>query len=102
MNQYRCETCKNIDCWYHPSKSDINQYGCNNSAWVHSRGYGCASHSDFQSERVLDELMEYINEMYPVPPETGDYLYPSRKGRREVYDQLRGKIKELRQQAGEP
>ena len=49
-----------------------------------------------EREQVLDELMKYINEIYPIPPETGDYLYPSRKGRREVCDQLRDKIAELR------
>jgi hypothetical protein len=72
------------------------------------RGYnkgnadGMAYGRKSERDKVLDELMKYINKMYPVPPETGDYLYPSRKGRREVYDQIRGKIKELRQQAGEP
>lgn len=50
------------------------------------------------SEKVLEELEKYIDEMYPVPPKEGDYLYPSRKGRRETYDQIRGVIKELRQQ----
>lgn len=49
-----------------------------------------------EREKVLDELTNYINEMYPVPGPEGDYLYPSRKGRREVYDQLRDLILSLR------
>jgi hypothetical protein len=61
----RCETCNNKECWYHSSKKDINQYGVGNSAWVHSRTYGCASHSSQQSkwenkEKILKRLDKEI------------------------------------------
>lgn len=45
---------------------------------------------------VLNKITKYIDEMYPVSGPEGDYIYPSRKGRREVYDQMRGLIKSLR------
>jgi hypothetical protein len=53
-------------------------------------------------EDVLDEITKYINEMYPLPGPEGDYLYPSRKGRREVYEQMRVLIESLlaQQQGG--
>jgi hypothetical protein len=59
MNQYRCETCKNIDCDCNPITQkgyfipllDIRKF---------TAIKGCASHSDFnpqaERERVLDEL----------------------------------------------
>ena len=60
MNQYRCETCKNrkgvydipfCDCW--DKKIPITKYGMDLISHI-----GCASHSDFQSERdtVLERL----------------------------------------------
>ena len=60
MNQYRCETCKNKGCYHHFSnwKGEIKKYK-KSAHYAHgfTAEYGCASHSDFQSERdkVLDE-----------------------------------------------
>jgi hypothetical protein len=47
MNDYRCETCKDISCKCNP-KQEGSQFSPN---WSFTRKYGCASHSDFQSER---------------------------------------------------
>jgi len=60
MNQYRCETCKNKGCYHHFSnwKGEIKKYK-KSAHYAHgfTAEYGCASHSDFQSERdkVLGE-----------------------------------------------
>jgi hypothetical protein len=61
MNQYRCETCKNIDCvfaekWRTTWHSDMYYF---------INKMGCASHSSFQSERdkVLDEVILRINNL---------------------------------------
>ena len=57
MNQYRCETCNFclslIDC-----VDTCKGEGLTNGEWEAYRKRGCASHSDFQSERdkVLDKL----------------------------------------------
>lgn len=50
-------------------------------------------------EDILKEISDYIDQMYPVPGPEGDYLYPSRKGRREVYDQIRSKFLRTTQQS---
>ena len=50
------------------------------------------------STDALTVIEKYIDEMYPVPGPEGDYLYPSRKGRREVYDQIRELIATIRTQ----
>jgi hypothetical protein len=56
MNQYRCETCTHFDCEY-ASKPRRSRHM--------AQGFfikkGCASHSDFQSERdkALDEIDEF-------------------------------------------
>ena len=86
----RCETCTKQLCHFHP----------NNNYWKNlSNGYlhffydatnllGCASHSDFQSERdkMLDILDEWLN--------SDDHL--------SLYKwEVREKIRELRQ-AGSP
>ena len=47
MNEYRCETCKDILCKCNPKQDGI-QFSPN---WIFTRKYGCASHSDYQSER---------------------------------------------------
>jgi len=47
MNEYRCETCKDILCKCNPKQDGI-QFSPN---WIFTRKYGCASHSDFQSEQ---------------------------------------------------
>ena len=70
MNQYRCETCKH----YHDETKD--QYGMcyaesahreamYNNTYDHVVKYGCASHSDFQSERdrLLDELITHYKKV---------------------------------------
>jgi len=60
LHPLRCETCNNKDCWYHLSKQDINQYGVNNSAWAHSKNYGCASHSNIINQQD-DPCIECIH-----------------------------------------
>jgi hypothetical protein len=64
MNQYRCETCTKQACHFHP----------NNNYWKVTsvilkiveaiECVGCASHSDFQSERdkVLETVLDIIHE----------------------------------------
>jgi len=101
MNQYRCDTCKWQDKFLkenelgidHPylctkdSKTKTTLSGCR-TVTNETREYlaivGCASHSDFQSERdkVLDELTEWMKGRYDLPS-------------------LKEKIAELRQKAGE-
>jgi hypothetical protein len=59
MNQYRCETCTKRECWMHPiHEEEIMVKGtalvdpqefC--SIHKHTEQRGCASHSNFQSER---------------------------------------------------
>jgi len=98
MNHYRCETCKhrwgNDKC---PIKlTDI--YGGTN---IYKElkyvidSCGCASHSDFQSERdkVLDELERWI-------PESAATVIDGHIPIIWV-DDLKEKLKELRQKAGE-
>ena len=88
MNQYRCETCEHRftpDYW----KDGCNRFGKTFVSDDEMRfifTYGCASHSDFQSERdkMLDELEKRITEEEPV------FLFT-----------ILGYIKELRR-AGEP
>jgi hypothetical protein len=85
MNQYRCETCK----YKHPHLIEGLKPDCEKSSWLLTKEtievieeVGCASHSDFQSERdkVLDDLLERTK--------TGYHL-------------THKDIKELRQKAGE-
>jgi hypothetical protein len=66
MNQYRCETCNKDDCDHHPNNVEYLRAVENHSLadvitsdWVAFRQFGCASHSDFQSERE-----KTINEFY--------------------------------------
>ena len=62
MNQYRCETCEHRftpDYW----KDGCNRFGKTFMSDDEMRfifTYGCASHSDYQSERdkVLDKLIK--------------------------------------------
>jgi hypothetical protein len=89
MNQYRCETCQKragkliCNTFVNEANGDISGV-----LWSTSI-IGCASHSDFQSERdkVLDELQRWG---------MGYYGYEVNVAT------LQAKIKELRQQAGEP
>ena len=65
MNQYRCETCEHRftpDYW----KDGCNRFGKTFVSDDEMRfifTYGCASHSDFQSERdkVLDEFLHLLD-----------------------------------------
>jgi effector-binding domain-containing protein len=64
MNQYRCENCN--------FRSKDTPYSCEANKNRHIDGFahvqitetGCASHSDFQSERekVLGELIQFLDE----------------------------------------
>ena len=73
MNEYRCETCKNVGCHIHPeNKSSINYdtgVRYDHFALYDSfmRKMGCASHSDFQSERekVLIHSFEVMKPGFP-------------------------------------
>jgi hypothetical protein len=97
MNQYRCETCTNLKCiWNHENPHAYSGIFPKRkktlaAAWANNFmvKVGCASHSDFQSERdtVLDELQRWG---------MGYYGYEVNVAT------LQAKIKELRQQAGEP
>ena len=82
MNQYRCETCNHKDNGWCELLNRILYF--NESDFISE--VGCASHSDFQSERdkMLDELEQRITEEEPV------FLFT-----------ILGYIKELRR-AGEP
>jgi hypothetical protein len=66
MNQYRCETCKTMSCENNPENPDAYYlrdrqekrfYVGVQDVHEFTGKYGCASHSDFQSDRgnVLDE-----------------------------------------------
>jgi hypothetical protein len=106
MNQYRCETCKKrttISCPIQ-DESDyykVKEYVTAPTGWeILTSVIGCASHSDFQSERekVLDEAIEYWEQVIEHGrgvsynhPITYEWMY------RGVVDYL----KQLRQ-AGEP
>jgi len=62
MNQYRCETCKDILCKCNPKQEGI-QFSPN---WIFTRRYGCASHNDFKDEQHkldVDTLGTILNVM---------------------------------------
>jgi hypothetical protein len=71
-SQYRCETCKNEGCDNHLKQVEFyEQYGNVIAGIIRDNQrlfseYGCASHSDFQSERekVLDEATELLFEQF--------------------------------------
>ena len=62
MNQYRCETCKNKKCiWNHENPHAYSGIPPHRkltlaSQWANNfmERVGCASHSDFQSEREVN------------------------------------------------
>ena len=93
MNQYRCDN----GCKY------FEQHYCNflhdrlaNIEIVHIERVGCASHSDFQSERdkVLDEFKNWvIHDMVFCDSIGADHMFS--------HECILDKIAELRQ-AGEP
>ena len=51
MNQYRCETCKNYEDDDGKSACNIREEWISTDVWNWIKVVGCASHSDFQSER---------------------------------------------------
>ena len=55
MNQYRCENCTKEDCWYFKMRNDSRTIKDKYGELLTPRSFtwekGCASHSDFQSER---------------------------------------------------
>jgi len=55
MNQYRCENCTKEDCWYFKMRDDSRTIKDKYGELLTPRSFtwekGCASHSDFQSER---------------------------------------------------
>ena len=66
MNQYRCETCEHLI--NHDFCLIVRDYVCEDEEnWI--KRVGCASHSDFQSERddLLDKL-EQLGKMLPTIP----------------------------------
>ena len=111
LHPLRCETCNNKDCWYHLSKQDINQYGVNNSAWAHSKNYGCASHSNIINqqddpciecihikkeiqdarEKVLDDVKDAIDE----------FMLLNAKGHASIHYGLWGVIERVRATKGD-
>jgi hypothetical protein len=109
MNQYRCETCKTC-CPYNFNKSDDERefdfderirYG---NIRLHTKKKGCASHSDFRSERdkvleLLNDLRRYANGEYKEA-DLSDNEHDLRI-HLEYGNRIWGIMKELRQQAGE-
>ena len=108
MNQYRCDN----GCKY------FEQHYCNflhdrlaNIEIVHIERVGCASHSDFQSERdkVLDIVADIINNRITELRE-GKPEYYIRFGEKNTFNELQAtegeflllRIREELQQAGEP
>jgi hypothetical protein len=73
MNQYRCETCKYFEetigtlqlGYCNKDGKRITHYLYLQDTMTIDR-FGCASHSDFQSERdKLDELENWLDEQVP-------------------------------------
>ena len=64
MNQYRCETCKNRKTIYGEYACEVVSRKMTKCFYEWVTKVGCASHSDFQSERdkMLDELEKRITE----------------------------------------
>jgi hypothetical protein len=73
MNQYSCETCKNWDNFYHGCNLFIFETRLDKKKetihpYMHEDGYktiefvGCASHSDYQSERdkAILNLIKFV------------------------------------------
>ena len=58
MNQYRCETCKNYEDDDGKSACNIREEWISTDVWNWIKVVGCASHSDFQSER--DKVLEAL------------------------------------------
>jgi hypothetical protein len=107
MNQYRCETCNHL-------ASDRRNY-CNflkneihSSPLIFIELCGCASHSDFQSERdkVLDELITYAESCRSENESRGrlehdEIIIAALAGAALAFAGMKDKIKELRRE-GEP
>jgi len=109
MNQYRCETCKFYDnrgidgfgIWCKPMqvpeahwfrRHDLNGMEMENITKI----IGCASHSDFQSDRekVLDEFKNWIiHDLVFCDSIGADHMFS--------HELILDKIDKLRQKAGE-
>ena len=106
MNQYRCETCEfltkePVDWGFDPYCHISVPIKLDNWEWV--RRWGCASHSDFQSERVsvVQDEDGYI-EKRPIQSERDKVLDDFGMFSNDPYVRwLIVKYRELRQ-AGEP
>jgi hypothetical protein len=104
MNRHRCETCKNyhyIEGLVGWDDCDLMKQKLSSSNMEFSRAMGCASHSDFQSERdkTLDEGLLYLATGILVLMRDG---IPSKK--EDVIksiSELSLLAKQLRQQAGD-
>jgi len=97
MNQYRCETCKHRftpDYW----KDGCNRFGktfMSDDEMRFISTYGCASHSDYQSERerAISKFADLIHtESVRLSPAMVDMVYSYRVA--QIIEELR--------QAGEP
>ena len=87
----RCQTCKNIECWYYDSEEQAQDI------WDFTFDYGCASHTTTQSEReqMLDILDDFIDGnkiiVHDEENEESDYM--------NLTGEIRAKIAELRSQS---
>jgi hypothetical protein len=115
MNQYRCETCTKQGCHYHPNNNywkDLSN-GLLHFFYDSIDNVGCASHSDFQSERETLHLSS--SDLLLIAHDE----WKRREERKHQHDHIswvngwisgfltsrkfvQEKIVELRQQAGEP
>jgi len=121
MNQYRCDN----RCKYFDNSDETNHcFGlifCTKHQMLvepifqeESKTLGCASHSDFQSERdkVLDNLIEKLNnrsaehhlfmELLESKEETNIELWRIQDQRLYALDEVYKWVEELRQKVGEP
>jgi hypothetical protein len=95
QNKYRCETCGYYQT-HHIKSCDLIERMLDTGEIALISKLGCASHSDFQSERdkVLDELDTYLD----VELERASQFNAMRNF---ALLEVKRKIKEPRQQAGE-
>jgi len=75
MKQYRCENCKNYRLIRGMDECMVADHTPTTQERLFISQVGCASHSDFKSERdkLLDELREkYVEFLYRPCPELAD------------------------------
>jgi hypothetical protein len=108
MNQYRCETCKNRGCPLPKYYSDNSEKFETGIMYSLSKMVGCASHSDFKSQRdkVLDEgiakIQERIDRIFEgYRGETNENITHTPYNMANGMGEAQKILKELRQ-AGEP